>query len=145
MWNFKGTLWNSTQNILPIHWKVRFLYNIEILRALRLKSSYAFLKRPPVTRKKFPFDYVIMKPLGVPVSVKLVYHNISGIILCMGAASERQQLQCNVISPLDEPIPRMISALQNCTSILAALLVKIQSDLTSLNIFELLILRNSLR
>ena len=24
------------------------LYNIEILRALRLKSSYAFLKRPPV-------------------------------------------------------------------------------------------------
>ena len=47
MWNFKGTLWNSTQNILPIHWKVRFLYNIEILRALRFKSSYAFLKRPP--------------------------------------------------------------------------------------------------
>ena len=47
MWNFKGTLWNSTQNILPIHWRVRFLYNIEILRALRFKSSYAFLKRPP--------------------------------------------------------------------------------------------------
>ena len=47
MWNFKGTLWNSTQNISPIHWKVRFLYNIEILRALRFKSSYAFLKRPP--------------------------------------------------------------------------------------------------
>ena len=38
---------NSTQNILPIHWKVRFLYNIEILRALRFKSSYAFLKGPP--------------------------------------------------------------------------------------------------
>ena len=47
VWNFKGTLWNSTQNILPIHWKMRFLYNIEILRALRFKSSYAFLKRPP--------------------------------------------------------------------------------------------------
>ena len=38
VWNFKGTLWNSTQNILPIHWKIRFLYNIEILRALRFKS-----------------------------------------------------------------------------------------------------------
>ena len=48
MWNFKGTLWNSTQNILPIHWKIWFLYDIEILRALRFKSSNAFLKRPPV-------------------------------------------------------------------------------------------------
>ena len=49
MWNFKGTLWNSTQNILLIHWKIRFLYNIGILRALKFKSSYAFLKRPLVT------------------------------------------------------------------------------------------------
>ena len=47
MWNFKDTLWNSTQNILPIHWKIWFLYNIEILRALRFKSSYVFLKCPP--------------------------------------------------------------------------------------------------
>ena len=47
MWHFKGTLWNSTQNILSIHWKIWFLYNNEILRALRFKSSYAFLKRPP--------------------------------------------------------------------------------------------------
>ena len=47
VWNFKGTLWNSTQNIFPIHWKVWFLYNIEILRALKFKSSYMFLKRPP--------------------------------------------------------------------------------------------------
>ena len=47
MWNFKGTLWNSTQNILPIHWEMRLLNNIEILRALRFKSSYAFLKHPP--------------------------------------------------------------------------------------------------
>ena len=46
MWNFKGNLWNSIQNILPTHWKIRFLY-IEILRALSFKSSYVFLKRPP--------------------------------------------------------------------------------------------------
>ena len=44
---FQRYPWNSTQNILPIHWKVRFLYNIGILRALRFKSSYAFFKRPP--------------------------------------------------------------------------------------------------
>ena len=48
LWNFKDTLWNSTQNIFPIHWKIWFLNNIEILRALRFKSSYEFLKRPPV-------------------------------------------------------------------------------------------------
>ena len=37
--DFKGYLWNSTQNILPIHWKIQFLCNIEILRALSFKSS----------------------------------------------------------------------------------------------------------
>ena len=47
VWNFKGNLWNSTQNIWPIHWKILFLYNIEILRALWFKSSYAFLTPPP--------------------------------------------------------------------------------------------------
>ena len=44
---FQRYPWNSTQNILPIHWKIWLLYNIEILRALRFKSLYAFLKRPP--------------------------------------------------------------------------------------------------
>ena len=47
VWNFKGTLWNSTKNISPIYWKVWFLYNIEISRALRIKSSYVFLKCRP--------------------------------------------------------------------------------------------------
>ena len=45
VWNFKGALWNSTQNILPIHWKIWFLYNIDILRALRFKSSYRTISR----------------------------------------------------------------------------------------------------
>ena len=39
VWNFKGNLWNSTQNIFPMHWKISFSYKIEILRALRIKSS----------------------------------------------------------------------------------------------------------
>ena len=26
-WNFKGTLWNSTQNILPIHWRCAFMHS----------------------------------------------------------------------------------------------------------------------
>ena len=46
-WNFKGYLWNSTQNILSIHWKIQFLCKIEILRALRLISSYTSPPPPP--------------------------------------------------------------------------------------------------
>ena len=42
VWNFKGYLWNSTQNISPIHWKMRFLYSFENLRALIFTSSNVF-------------------------------------------------------------------------------------------------------
>ena len=51
VWHFKGYLWNSTQNISLIHWKVWILFTGEYLRALRFKSSYVFLKgsqRQPV-------------------------------------------------------------------------------------------------
>ena len=47
MWNFKGILWNSTQNILPIYWKIWFLYNSEILRALRFKKELICIFEPP--------------------------------------------------------------------------------------------------
>ena len=33
VWNFKGYLWNSAQNILPMHWKIHFFLNIDFLRA----------------------------------------------------------------------------------------------------------------
>ena len=39
VWNFKGYLWNSTKNILPICWKMQFLYNADILRDLRFKRT----------------------------------------------------------------------------------------------------------
>ena len=39
VWNFRRYLWNSTLKILLMHWKIRFLYSVEILRALRFKSS----------------------------------------------------------------------------------------------------------
>ena len=39
-------LWNSTQNILPIHWKIRFSYNVEILRTLRLRADKGFWNAP---------------------------------------------------------------------------------------------------
>ena len=44
---FQRYLWNSTQNILPIHWKMHILLTCENLRALRFKSSSMFLKCPP--------------------------------------------------------------------------------------------------
>ena len=45
MWSFKCTLWNSTQNILPIHWTI-WLYNIKMLWTLKFKSSCASSKYP---------------------------------------------------------------------------------------------------
>ena len=40
VWNFKGDLWNSTQNALPIEWKMCILYNTKILKALRFLSVF---------------------------------------------------------------------------------------------------------
>ena len=46
VWNLKGYLWNFTQNIKAIHWKIRFSYNVENSRALRFTSLFVFLKCP---------------------------------------------------------------------------------------------------
>ena len=72
MWNFKGTLWNSTQNILPIHWKIQFLYKCEILRALRFKSSYVFLKRPP--------GHSVPMTGSIPIFIEIFKWNICSVI-----------------------------------------------------------------
>ena len=40
MWNFKGTLWNSIQNIVPIHWKMCILLRYENLRTLTFKAQH---------------------------------------------------------------------------------------------------------
>ena len=67
VWNFKGYLWNSTQNILPIHWKMRFLYRVDILKALRFKSSLAFLKCTLV----WWLDYIVyMRPMVIAMCLK---------------------------------------------------------------------------
>ena len=39
VWNFKGSLWNSTQNIWPIHWKMCSLLTTEDLRVPRFTNS----------------------------------------------------------------------------------------------------------
>ena len=41
-----SVIWNFTQNILPIHWNIWFLFSFVILRALRFRSPYAFFKLP---------------------------------------------------------------------------------------------------
>ena len=78
--NFKGALRNSTQNILPIHWKMWILYNIEILRALGFESSSAFLECPPehtVTMVVFCYDLILINFTSV-----LQYHlSITGATL----------------------------------------------------------------
>ena len=44
---FQRYIWNSIQNIIPIYWKICFIHNVKMLRALRFKSSYVFLTPPP--------------------------------------------------------------------------------------------------
>ena len=57
MRNLKGQLWNCTQYIVPIYWKIRFSRSVEILKAFRFKSLYAFLKRPQHTDIKHGLDF----------------------------------------------------------------------------------------
>ena len=38
VWNFKGTLWNSTQNILPIHCKMYSLLRSEVQKIWNLQA-----------------------------------------------------------------------------------------------------------
>ena len=42
VWNFKWNLWNSTQNILPIHWKRWILFSVDNLGTFRFTSSLTF-------------------------------------------------------------------------------------------------------
>ena len=43
VWNFKSPLWNSTQNILPLHWKICILWRGINFRAVRFKKmKYIF-------------------------------------------------------------------------------------------------------
>ena len=44
VWNVKGTLWNSTQNIILIHWKICILSWHENVRALRFKCFWNGLR-----------------------------------------------------------------------------------------------------
>ena len=48
---FRKVRLKSTQNILPIHWKKRFSYNVENVRALQFTSSYA-QKQKSKSKKK---------------------------------------------------------------------------------------------
>ena len=68
MWNFKRYLSSSSQNILPIHWKVCILFTGDNLRALRLKTSQVFLKCPLVCTRMFSNWITIDSGDGLPFS-----------------------------------------------------------------------------
>ena len=58
VWNFKGTLWNSTQNILLVHWyplkfhtkyltrRLKFYTTLKLWKLLDLRAHTRFLKGP---------------------------------------------------------------------------------------------------
>ena len=53
MWNINSSLWNSTQNILPTHWKMQLVSNIEISRALDIRACKHFLNTPWFSNHKW--------------------------------------------------------------------------------------------
>ena len=72
VWNFKGTLWNSTRNILPIHWKIILLYSTEILRALRF--NVRFWNAPLVTKLK---DVEVISGRMLQIKFMNIYYEIA--------------------------------------------------------------------
>ena len=67
VWNFKGDLWNSTQNIIPIHWKMQILFTGENLRALRFKSSQVFFETPPAVIQPIASLWYCLPITGFPL------------------------------------------------------------------------------
>ena len=111
MWNFKGTLWNSTQNILPIHWKIWLLFNIEILRALRFKSSYVLLKHPLVPHTSWTWTWIplcLLKPWHLALQFKIEYWTY--FLLCFS--------RCWLFAFVDQIMPlKMVNDYTwNCTA-----------------------------
>ena len=47
MWNVNGYLWSSTQNILPIHWKIQFINNVENLKSSQIYEFLCIFEMPP--------------------------------------------------------------------------------------------------
>ena len=69
VWNFKGYLWNYTQNILPIYWKINLIH---CSRALRFMSPYVFSE-----------SVVIMPESGLPTCCATSENNV-GILTDLG-------------------------------------------------------------
>ena len=64
--DFKGSLWNLTQNILPIHCKIWFHNKIEILRALKGRKFFkcsqgkALLCNQSMMSQKSILDFLVL-------------------------------------------------------------------------------------
>ena len=105
VWNFKGSLWNSTQNITPIYWKMRFLNNIGISRALRFKSSYAFLKRPLTPHLHWKGNIIILLKFSPVAAPEVVILTTSGSALKKISSKCRR---CRAGPPLLEMVVQII-------------------------------------
>ena len=116
MWNFKGNLWNSTQNILHIRWKRSFLYNIiQILRALIFKSSYAFLKRPLFSETCYIYKCLYRLEKFRINNVTKKYNQYAGDVNIFVVKHPTDRFVCRLFStnPITEPTWVTISAALN--------------------------------
>ena len=91
-WNFKGTLWNSTQNILPIHWKIFWEYVVhDSKNPHRLQEINSL--RPRQNDRYFPddiFKWIFLNEnvwISINISLKFVprgpINNIRALVQIM--------------------------------------------------------------
>ena len=114
VWNFKGFLRNCTLNILPIHWKIWFLYSVGSLRAFRFKSSYMYLECPGLCFLLLCYNichvllfwYQILN--STPVVLKLEYSrmimSILWLLMSWLQASPGHQHPCYYLCWINRPL-----------------------------------------
>ena len=67
VWNLKGCLWNSTQNISPIHWKIWLYTTLKFLELLDLRAHKCFWNGTLVLRPEYHGNPLYLCYKQVPV------------------------------------------------------------------------------
>ena len=79
MWNFKGSLWNSTQNILPIHWQISYTKATD-KKLLNWRAHGHFCNVPLVSQLMFSYGHIQVSYGHIQCNIVAKYGYIMAII-----------------------------------------------------------------
>ena len=81
VWNFKGDLWNSTQNILPIHWNMYISWIDKIVRApltfFETVPWTSIWEQPPLCHSKIAWFHLNIDRITISTSSWITYEPIT--------------------------------------------------------------------